>query len=143
MFYNIRSIPRHFEDFKINVLNPVLPKLDIMGFCETRLSDAIEDLNCPDGFTLHTNNISRNMGGVALLTRSSLNCNVIKDISILKPHLESLFVEYRSKGIRYVCGIIYHRHRTNNDAFMPDLSIMLANPLISNSKCCIIKLISV
>ena len=137
MFYNIRSIPKHYDNFKLNVLNRVLPKLDILGFCETRLSEDIEELYCPDGYTLHTNNISRKMGGVALLSKTSLNCNVIRDISILKPHLESLFVEYRSKGVRYVCGVMYHRPGTNNDAFMADLSALLANPIIRNSKCCI------
>ena len=122
LFNNIRSVPKNFESFKINVLNFIIGQLNFLGLCETRLTSDLEDLYILDGFTQFTNNNSRKKGGVVLYGRSDLNCKKIPELCIMEPHLESVFVEYSIKGARYSCGVIYRRPGTNCQVFLTDLT---------------------
>ena len=42
--YNINSVPLHFDDFVDQVLTPFPIKFDVIGLCETKLTDDIEGL---------------------------------------------------------------------------------------------------
>ena len=80
IFNNIRSLPKNFENFKINNLNLIKHKVNIIGLCETKLSTDIEGLYQLEDFSLFTNNNSRMKGGVAIYARSTLNCKLVHDL---------------------------------------------------------------
>ena len=137
LFNNIRSAPKNFENFKVEVLNHILDKLNILGLCETRLTSATEDECRLDGFSIFTNNKTRRCGGVALLARSTLNCKKIPELSIMKPYLESIFIEHIDRGVKTIYGVIYRRQNTSNDDFLTEMYKMLNNQIIRCSRCII------
>ena len=137
IFNNIRSIPKNFDEFVTINLDQLIQKFNIVGFCETRLTNDIENLFQIEGFSQFTNNNSRSKGGVALYCNSSLKCKVIKDLSLMYDHIESLFIESSTRGIKITYGIIYRRPGTDIDAFLSDLNQILLNPAVRSSKCII------
>lgn len=56
--FNIRCVPQHFSDFNYQCLNEIGIKCNIIGLCETRLTDNICNLNDVKGSGLFFNSQS-------------------------------------------------------------------------------------
>lgn len=92
MSYNIRSFNANWDNFNSELVQ-VYSKCGIIGLCETRLTDATENLYSIDGYELFTRNVAADMGGVCLFVRKSLGCKMRDDLSIIKNHIEAIFIE--------------------------------------------------
>ena len=68
---NINSIPKNLNYFETTCLDTIDFKFDILSFCETKLSDDIEQLYEIKNYKKFTNNNSRKSGGVALFIKDT------------------------------------------------------------------------
>ena len=124
MSFNIRSMKSNFVNFEAELLD--FKKIfDIMGFCETHLTDSIEALYKIDGFNRFALNNESNKGGVCIYLRDNLVCKERQDLSIVEEHLEVIFIEclYMKKSL--TIGMLYRRPETSIDRFMEDLTTIL------------------
>ena len=92
MSFNIGSMQTNFDNFVSELVHG--DKLyDIIGVCETHLTDATANVYNIDHFNLFTNNVASNMGGVCIYIRDDLNCKIRDDLMMKKDHIETLFLE--------------------------------------------------
>ena len=138
LFNNIRSLTKNFESYISCYLYPIPEPISAIGFCETHLTADMEQQYQLTGFNLFTNNYESNSGGVALYLRESLKGSLIPDLSVSKPHCESLFIEIQT-GPRDTCtvGVIYRRPENNFKSFLPELSKLLNHNKVNNKRCTI------
>ena len=62
----ICSLHLHFDEFIDQCLTPLHHSFDVIGFCESKLTQDIETLYNIPNYTMYTNNVSRHSGGVVL-----------------------------------------------------------------------------
>ena len=138
LFNNIRSLTKNFESFISCYLSPIPESISVIGFCETHLTSDTESQYQLPGFKLFTNNNESNSGGIALYIRESLKGSVITDLSVSKPHCESLFIDIQT-GSKNTCtvGVIYRRPENNFKRFLPELSNLLNHNKVNNKSCTI------
>ena len=60
--HNIRSMKSNFHNFQAEIMNDF--DCDVIGLCETRLTDDTAKLYALNNYNLYCNNVSSNMGGV-------------------------------------------------------------------------------
>lgn len=130
LLHNIRSIPRNLDSFSLQHLLPVQAKVDILGMCETRLSEDIQHMYNIEGYSLFTNNRNHQGGGVCFFVKCFIKCKVLDSLSIMNDCFESLFIECNLNNKSYIFGIIYRRPdsslRVFNELFEPLLNEVAA-----------------
>ena len=124
--HNIRSMFKNFINFKVEVLENG-KSIDLIGLCETHLTDDKEKLYALDHYNLYTTNILSNKGGVCIYVRDSIPCRQRSDLSRKLEHLEAVFVECIINNKKLVIGMIYRRPGTNVNLFLEDISDLLEN----------------
>ena len=122
--FNINSIPHNFESFVDQCYNGLNHQFDILGLCETKLNDEINELYNLEGYNKYSYNVSRNCGGIAVFVRKDYeHVKVRYDLSKNCHHIESLFVELEipETNSKIICGEIYRRPNSNILSFINDL----------------------
>ena len=128
---NIRSMKCNFDNFLAEFLNfSKLP--DVIGLCETRLSDDTQKLYKLDNFSLLATNVSDNKGGVCLYVSNIFESKIRADLCITKEHIETIFAECTFNEKRFVIGVVYHRPGSSLASFQDDLASILER---INSQC--------
>lgn len=140
--YNIRSIPSNLDMFVDGHLIPIINEVQIICFCETRLSDDIEHLYRITGFNMFTKNRNRQGGGVAIYIKDNINCKVIDDISIANDCYESCFVECESVS-SFIVGVIYRRPNSDINVFNIMLEDLLGKIKLTKKLCYILRDINI
>ena len=118
--FNIRSMVSNFDSFSSELLysNKLF---DVMGFCETHLTDSTDRPYTIDGFNQFTRNNVSNKGGVCIYIRNNIVCRERNDLSTTKEHLEAVFIECLLMKKSMIIGMIYRRPETSIDRFMEDM----------------------
>ena len=114
----VNSIKTEILDFSVSY--------DVIGLCETRLTDSTAKTYELSNYTLFTNNICSLKGGVALYINNKFECKVFERGTIKKEHFESLFVECNVDNRPLYIGMIYHRPGTSIELFKEDLSNIIS-----------------
>ena len=112
-FHNINSLPSKLEDFTEVCSGLLINDIDVLGFCESKLTDSVQQLYALPNYQLYTNNVSRDMGGVAMYVNKKHNGATRFDLCQLLPHYESLFIELETKTKNIIIGVVYRRPHTN------------------------------
>ena len=112
VFHNINSLPKKLDIFSEECVDLIGENTDILGFCETKFSDEVTQLYKLPNYSLYTNNVSRDMGGVAIYVLKHHNAHLRSDLSIMKNHIESLFIEISKPQQNILVGVIYRRPHT-------------------------------
>ena len=123
MHYNIRSMPKNFESFKMK-----LAELDDEGFnfdfillCETFLSDKNYKLFNIDGYSkIEKHRKTMQHGGVALFISNSYQFKVREDLSIFNEgQFESIFIEVSMNNEKsIIVGEIYRVPNSDQKEFL-------------------------
>ena len=119
---NIGSIPKNLDTFIDQCIAPLNQEFDVLGFCETKLTNDIDQLYDIPRYSRYCNNISRQSGGVALYIRDKYNSNERVDLRYREEPIESIFVEVDGYCI---VGVIYRRPNTNVRDFLEKLNDLL------------------
>lgn len=97
--YNINSIPNNLEKFLVySGIFCNNHNVDMMSFCETRLSNDIQHLYSVPGYKLFTNNRNRYGGGVCIYVKQCISCHICDNLCIMRDSIETLFIEARYLG---------------------------------------------
>lgn len=124
LFSNIRSIPKNLEEFCLD-FNVQTGNIDIIGFAESWLREDIEPLYLVGGYQMFANSRSTRGGGVVLYVRSNYSAAKISSLSLMLPHMESLFLKTVCKGHVLIVGVIYRPPCCNRDEFLIQLHELL------------------
>ena len=137
LFYNIASIPSNLEKFIINEIPLCAHSLQIMCFCETRLSNDIEHLYTLEGYRQLTNNRNHYGGGVCIYINNKIRCHRLQDLCLMSDYIESLFISIVFAIKSVVFGVINRRPNSNLTTFISILDKLLSN-ISQTGKPCII-----
>lgn len=121
MSYNIRSLPRHIDEFKC-YLETLGCNFTAIGLCETWLTPANDKLYNIDGYTMLSSVRSHKKGGgVSLLIGNNFNYHTRDDLSEFNDTFESLFIEFNKSVFNstknIVVGIMYRPPDTDVEEF--------------------------
>ena len=122
--YNINSVPKHLDDFSIQCLNRLQMDFDVIGFCETRLTNSICNIYDLSEYTSEFKNKSTVGGGLVLYIHDKYQYKVLDGISFQLPHIESLFVKVSLPSV-FIIGIIYRPPNSDVVDFMSCLENVL------------------
>ena len=122
---NISSIPRHLDSCIDQCINVFDMKFDILGFCETRLSDPLCHLFPLQGYDGYFTNKDTHGGGVAIYIRKLFQVDKLYDVCLQLPHIESLFLKV-SQPHNFIIGMLYRHPNTSVDAFLESISVIVA-----------------
>ena len=102
--HNINSLPNHYDELVTLLETELRSKFDVIALCECKLTDDIGDLYNIAGYSMFTNNTSRNSGGLALYIDGTHDKSFIRsDLNISCIDTESLLVEIPSRQKKYSC----------------------------------------
>ena len=128
--HNVRSLPRHDHEIKL-LLSNLSINFDIIGLCETWITDGNKDLYGFNGYHTPVQSIRNNRrgGGVALYLKKDLEFVVRSDLNFNNEFSESVFVEI-DKSIyntekNIIIGTIYRVPNSDLDIFNKDLALIL------------------
>ena len=120
---NIRSIPKNLDEFFTDFHSC---NFDVIGLCETRLSEAIYPLYKLPGYDLFCKNRNNLGGGVLLFIKSKYQISVIDEISIMESYLETIFVQVRLiNGSSCLVGNFYRPPGGNINIFLTKIREIL------------------
>ena len=88
MSLNICSLPKHHDEFFTDFVNN---DLDIIGFCETRLTSDIQSMYNVPKYSMFSNHRNRKGGGLVLYIKHVFDAKIISEFNLMLPHLETLF----------------------------------------------------
>ena len=128
---NIRSMRSNFDKFSAEFLSSEYCP-DVIGCCETHLTDTTQNLYKLQSFNLYATNVSNNKGGVCLYISNKFASKIRNDLCMQNDHIESVFVECRVNGKSIIIGVIYHRPGTSLISFQNDLVDTIER---ANSEC--------
>lgn len=114
--YNISSIPLHLDTFVDQCLDDNGVIFDVIGFCETRLNDAISSIYKIADYTPYFKNKNTHGGGVAVFLKQSFSGFMLHNISLELPHIQSLFIQV-TQPYSFIVGIIYRPPNSSLDEF--------------------------
>ena len=141
LFINIRSLVANFEQFNNYYLSDMMPSItiiglcEVIGLCETRLTDDLERNFVLPNYSLYSNNNSRSSGGVALYVRDIIPGNIIPDLCFMSHFCESLFLELTLNNHKEIIGVVYRRPDSNVTEFILRLSEILTKITQTGKKC--------
>ena len=121
--FNIRSMFQNFNNFKVEIFQSGI--LDVIGFCESHLTDDIQSLYMLPNYNCYTTNVLSNKGGVCLFVRKNINSKIRVDLCLKTDHFEAVFAELIIGNQRVVVVMCYRRPGTSTDLFTDDLSTLL------------------
>ena len=108
MSFNINSCNTNFTRFQVELLQGI-GLYDVIGLCETHLTDDVEQLYQLDNYTLFTNNCRSDKGGVCLYVSNRYFARVRHDLCIMMDHFETVFIEAEFNGNKVILGMVYRR----------------------------------
>ena len=86
---------------------------------ETHLTKESESVYNIDNYTLITNNVSSNKGGVAAFITNNIEFKVFNDLCFKLEFIETLVIDCKiSDGLSVVVAIVYRRPKTNFELFL-------------------------
>ena len=91
MALNIASLKENFLSLQINITDHFAPT--VLGLCETKLTNELQDLYNLSGYNMYTNNNMSNKGGVCLFINDRLTVVPRPELSFIRPGIETLFVD--------------------------------------------------
>lgn len=133
--HNIRSAPEHLETLLAECIVHNGEAFDIIGLCETRLSNDIQHLFEIPQYNAYFNNRSRKSGGVSLYVHERLNSVLRTDLTYSENAIESVFAEIKTPTKNVLVGEIYRRPKSNIHSFMEKLSDILTTACSENKLC--------
>ena len=133
--HNIASLPHNFDNFSYIMNDRLKHKLDIMGLCETKLTDDLTDLYNIPGFNMFYNNKSRNSGGLMLYINDNFSSFKRNDLECRFDYIETLFVELSINDKNVLVGQIYRRPGSNFNDFLEKLNDLLVHISTENKTC--------
>ena len=122
MNFNIRYVSSNFVKFKTEILTYMY---DIIGLCETRLTDDTEHLYMIPNYNYYATNVSSDKGGVCIFIKNTISCKKRPDLCRITDHFESTFVECTIGGKPLIVGMCYRRPGTPVNSFQIELSNIL------------------
>ena len=122
--HNIRSMYTNFDNLKAEAFGCGM-RLDVLGLCETHLTDDTENLYKLNGYNFYSTNISSNKGGVCMFIINTIPCKLRSDLTIRTEYLETVFVECTVNNDKLVIGMIYHRPGSSFDSFTDNFQNLL------------------
>lgn len=132
--YNISSIPLHFDTFIDQCLEQTNINFDVIGFCETRLNDAVCSLYNLSNFNAHFKNKNTHGGGVAIFLHKCFSSVLLHNISLQLPHVESLFIKV-TQPFSFITGMIYRPPNANYAEFLSSIE-SIAEYLVNQNLPC-------
>lgn len=107
LLYNINSIPHNLENFlNLTGIASNISSIEIMSFCETKLSDNIETLYKLKGYTSVTNNRHNHGGGVCMYLRNHISFSIMKEVFCSSDTVETVFFDAIFLKKRIITGVI-------------------------------------
>ena len=136
--HNISSLPHNFDNFSFIMNDSLKRKIDIIGLCETKLTDDLTNLYNISGYDMFYNNKSRNSGGLILYINDRFNSFKRNDLECKFDYIETLFVEISIKDKSFLVGQIYRRPGSNFDNFLTKMNDLLEQISSENKICYLI-----
>ena len=123
MFLNIRSLPKHIEEFRHDFIAD--NEIDVLCFAETRLCDATHELFNIQNYNMFVNNRNRRGGGVACYVHETFLRSRVNNLCLMEACIESLFVNVSlcNKSKRLI-GCIYRPPNTDINVFIARLAFL-------------------
>lgn len=115
--FNISSLARHLDGCIHQCINVINARFDVLGFCETRLDNAICNLYQIEGYNNYFNNKNTQGGGVALYVRDTFQVKHLTNLSVQLPHIQSLFLQI-THPYAFVVGMLYRPPNSNFEDFI-------------------------
>lgn len=100
------SVPLRLESCFDQYLLPTDVKFDIIGLCETRLSDYIRQLYTKNNYNPYFRNKSTHGGGLAVYLSKTYQGLIMENVSRQFPQIESLFLKV-IQPYKFIYGMIY------------------------------------
>ena len=122
LYMNIGSIPKRLIEIQTEIK---VTNLDVLAFFETRLSEDIENLYKLENYVMFSNSRNTRGGGVSIYIRSIFSSQVVKQFSIMEPYMETIFVKFTYREIKYLFGIVYRPPSSSTRDFLDNYSNML------------------
>jgi hypothetical protein len=107
MSLNVASLKENYTSLQVNITDHFSPT--VLGLCETKLTDELQDLYNLPGYNLFTNNNMSNKGGVCLFINNRLTVVPKPELSFIRPGIETIFVDIFSDNEIKTVGMIYRR----------------------------------
>ena len=107
MALNISSLKENFLSLQINITDHFAPT--VLGLCETKLTNELQDLYNLSGYNMYTNNNMSNKGGVCLFINDRLTVVPRPELSFIRPGIETLFVDIYCDNEVKTIGMVYRR----------------------------------
>ena len=124
MSFNIRGMFSNFVNFTTEIVSSD-GLFDIIGVCETHLTESTDKLYNIPGLKFYTTNVSSNKGGVGIFVNENITCKVREDLRIARDHIEVIFIESIIENKPLLFGMLYRRPGTLMERFFEDLSTVL------------------
>ena len=132
IFLNVNSLPKHHDSIISQFLsNSSMP--DIIGFCETKLDDSIENLYTFPGYVGVFSSKSTRSGGLALFLKSGIQFEKIEQCSFMHESIESLCVKVSVNNCFLTLCLVYRRPGTRFDDFLANYTELMRN--LKDVKC--------
>ena len=134
MHLNIRSVPKHFDDFLV-YLKTIKLVPSVIGLSETWLTEQNSDLYSIDDYNfVSKNRTNKRGGGVGLFVRSSLDHTMMKDHSVfIEGVMETVFVKIKLTTTKsLIVGNVYRPPNSDYSMFSATLESLLEEILRDN-----------
>ena len=136
LYFNISSVPLHFEAFSSHCLDSMDHKFHVIGLCETRLNSSISSMYNIPSYTAFHKSKSTKGGGVSIYVHKSLQGTVLPDISIQLPHIECLFLRVETSKVNFIVGMIYRPPNASVSEFLLSLEQILESITATQTHAC-------
>ena len=97
----------------------------LLVFCETRLSNENNSLHNFCGYDMHSNARSTSGGGTVLYIRQNHNTERVHSLTVLRPHLETVFASFKHDKAPYLLGNVYRPPSSDLNRFLTCLEGIL------------------
>jgi hypothetical protein len=133
MSFNVASLKENFLSFQINITDHFAPT--VIGLCETKLTNELQDLYNLPGYNLFTNNNLSNKGGVCLFINNRLTVVPKPELTFIRPGIETIFVDIFSDNEVKTVGMVYRRaSEISVDNFSEIMSELLSSVDLAHNK---------
>ena len=117
---NIRSIPKNLSTF-VSYISNINLHFTVLGFTETFLTDDNKSCYELQGFKHLAITKSQSMGhGVSIFIDERFDSELCLSLTLLKEHIECLFVKIEVDNISVIVGIVYRPPNSNLDDYLDD-----------------------
>ena len=132
---NINSISKNFETFTDLFLGKSGVDFDVIGLCESKLTDEIEQIFNINHYSMYTLNNKRNKGGLLMYINKKFNDIVVRnDLSKIDENIEIMVTDIAYSKENILCVLIYHRPSSNKQVFLNDIENLVEKISRENKK---------